>query len=36
MVYQPKFYYQRVPINTTNGLMGKVIHKESLIISPIA
>ena len=34
MVYQPKFYYQRVPINTTNGHVGKVIRKESLIISP--
>ena len=35
MVYQPKFYYQRVPLNTSNGEVGKVIHKESLIISPV-
>ena len=36
MVYQPKFYYQRVPINTTNNTTGKIVHKESLIISPTA
>ena len=36
MVYQPKFYYQRIPINTTNGIVGKIIRKESLIISPTA
>lgn len=35
MVYQPKFYYQRVPLNTSNGEVGKIIHKESLIISPV-
>ena len=34
MVYQPKFYYQRIPINTTNSDIGKIIRKESLIISP--
>lgn len=34
MVYQPKFYYQRIPINTTNSDVGKIIRKESLIISP--
>jgi len=34
MVYQPKFYYQRIPINTTNSNVGKIIRKESLIISP--
>lgn len=33
MVYQPKFYYQRIPINTTNSTVGKIIRKESLIIS---
>ena len=33
MVYQPKFYYQRIPINTTNSIVGKIIRKESLIIS---
>lgn len=36
MVYQPKFYYQRIPINTTNSAVGKIIHKESFIISPTA
>ena len=36
MVYQPKFYYQRVPINTINATVGKIIRKESLIISPTA
>ena len=36
MVYQPKFYYQRVPINTVNITVGKIIRKESLIISPTA
>ena len=36
MVYQPKFYYQRIPINTTNAALGKIIRKESLIISPTA
>ena len=34
MVYQPKFYYQRIPINTTNSEVGKIIRKESIIISP--
>lgn len=33
MVYQPKFYYQRVPLTTTNGKVGKIIRKESLILS---
>lgn len=36
MVYQPKFYYQRIPLNTVNATVGKVIRKESLIISPTA
>ena len=36
MIYQPKFYYQRVPINTVNATIGRVIKKESLIISPTA
>jgi len=34
MVYQPKFYYQRLPISTRNLQTGKVIRKESLILSP--
>lgn len=34
MVYQPKFYYQRVPLKTVNGTIGKIIKKESIVISP--
>lgn len=34
MVYQPKFYYQRIPITLANNApLGKVIKKESLIIT---
>ena len=33
MVYQPKFYYQRTPINITNTANGKIVRRESLIIS---
>ena len=33
MIYQPKFYYMRTPIKTTNNTAGKVIRKESIIIS---
>ena len=33
MLYQPKFYYMRTPIKTTNTLIGKIIKKESIIIS---
>ena len=36
MVYQPKFYYQRVVINSVNGELGQIVRKESLIISPTA
>ena len=36
MVYQPKFYYKRVPINTVNNTIGKIIKKETLLISPYA
>jgi len=31
MVYQPKFYYQRIPLVVD----GNIIRKESLIISPV-
>ena len=34
MVYQPKFYYQRVPVKTTSGSTGKIILKDSILISP--
>ena len=33
MIYQPKFYYQRVPIKTDSITTGNVIRKESIIIS---
>lgn len=33
MVYQPKFYYQRIPLITTNAAVGKNVVKESIIIS---
>ena len=33
MVYQPKFYYQRIPLVLEDMTYGKVIRKESLIIS---
>ena len=36
MVYQPKFYYQRVPINTTSNKVGKIITRDSFIISATA
>ena len=35
MVYQPKFYYQRVLMNTKDTTRGTAIQKESLILSPI-
>lgn len=34
MVYQPKFYYMRIPIETINNSYGTVINKEILLISP--
>lgn len=36
MIYQPKFYYQRVPIKTDSITTGNVIRKESIIISATA
>ena len=33
MVYQPKFYYQRVPLVIENTVNGAIIRKESLIIT---
>ena len=36
MVYQPKFYYKRVPVTTTNNVVGKIIRKETILISPTA
>lgn len=34
MIYQPKFYYKRYPIKTVNGKIGKILRKESILISP--
>jgi len=36
MVYQPKFYYLRTPIKLSNGSIGKIIRKESIILSSTA
>ena len=36
MVYQPKFYYQRVPVTTENATRGKIVRKEMIALSPVA
>lgn len=36
MIYQPKFYYQRVPLATENSSVGKIIKRDSFVISAIA
>ena len=33
MVYQPKFYYSRIPTSTSNNIVGKVVKKETYAIS---
>lgn len=33
MVYQPKFYYQRNIIKTSNGIVGKIIRQETIMIT---
>lgn len=33
MVYQPKFYYQRIPIEVGANKVGKIVQKDSIIIS---
>lgn len=33
MIYQPKFYYQRVPMKTDENIVGRKIRKETLLIS---
>ena len=33
MIYQPKFYYQRVPLQTEGNRVGKIINRDSIIIS---
>lgn len=35
MIYQPKFYYQRVPLQTEGNRVGKIINKDSIVISSI-
>lgn len=35
MIYQPKFYYQRIPLKTENAIKGQIIRRESIIISAI-
>ena len=34
MIYQPKFYYQRIIIEEYDDTQGQVINKEQLLISP--
>lgn len=33
MIYQPKFYYQRIPITTSDNKVGRIVMRDSLIIS---
>ena len=33
MVYQPKFYYQRIPLKFETGANGTIVRKETLLIS---
>lgn len=33
MVYQPKFYYQRTPLNVENVANGQIVRRESIILS---
>ena len=36
MIYQPKFYYKRIPYVTENSSLGKIIRHEALILSATA
>lgn len=36
MVYQPKFYYQRIPISTASNKVGKTIVRDSFMVSTVA
>ena len=36
MIYQPKFYYQRIPITTENNKVGKTVIRDSIMISNTA
>lgn len=33
MVYQPKFYYERIPLKIEAGVNGTIIRKETLLLS---
>lgn len=33
MVYQPKFYYQRIPMKTDGDTVGRIVRKESLLVT---
>jgi len=33
MIYQPKFYYQRIPITVEANKVGKIVVRDSLMIS---
>lgn len=33
MIYQPKFYYQRVPLEITANKVGKIITRDSIMVS---
>ena len=33
MIYQPKFYYQRIALESTSNKVGKIVQKDSIIIS---
>lgn len=33
MIYQPKFYYKRIINKSTNNTVGKIVRKETLLIS---
>lgn len=35
MIYQPKFYYQRIPLKLEDNIIGKLVRKESISISAI-
>ena len=33
MIYQPKFYYQRIPIATSSNKVGKTVVRDSIMVS---
>lgn len=35
MIYQPKFYYRRIPLSSRSTLVGRIVLKDSLIISGV-